>query len=79
MTESDWKPIRTAPLGKPILLWWRNCNYPAVGCWTVEEKENGREGWQCDGDMCMPSNQKDCTHWMPLPKPPATESETKLA
>lgn len=65
-----WKPIATAPKdGAAIILWWRYCKHPAVGRWFDADDEN-REGWRCDGDECVPKNQKDCTHWMPLPKPP---------
>lgn len=60
-----WQPIQSAPKsGKAILLWWSGCKDPSVGRW---EYDGIREGWRCDGDQCVPKNQHDCTHWMPLP------------
>lgn len=76
---TDWQPIETAPTsGKRMLLWWRTCKEPHIGAWEVDEQFDDRpkswpspeEGWCCDGDACIPVNQGDCTHWMPLPEPP---------
>src|ERR1041385_3826735 len=62
-----WRTIETAPkTGEPILLWGQYCQVPAGGRW---EQSKRREGWRCDGDQCIPRNQQDCTHWMPLPLP----------
>jgi len=62
---NGWLMIDSAPKsGKPALLWWRRCTHPAVGRWVDDE---AGVGWVCDGDQCMPANQDDCTHWMPLP------------
>jgi Protein of unknown function (DUF551) len=75
---NDWQPIKTAPKdGTPILLWWKGCTKPAVGKWEIDETYEDRkrpavpEGWRCDGDACIPTNQLNCTHWMPLPEPPS--------
>lgn len=74
-----WQPIETAPTGGTrILLWWRSCIYPSIGSYELDEQFNSRprgwrapeEGWRNIGDQCIPRNQEDCTHWMPLPKPP---------
>lgn len=66
---ATWQAISSAPVsGKAILLWWKNCGDPSVGRWTHDETG---DGWRCDGDQCVPRNQKDCTHWMPLLEPPS--------
>ena len=62
-----WQPIRNALKKKAVLLWWSGCKNPAVGRW---EYDGITEGWRCDGDQCVPKNQHNCTHWMPLPEPP---------
>lgn len=79
---SAWQPIETAPKdGCEILLWWVRCKTPSVGYWMddpddsfvakIPGKKRVVEGWVSEGDRCIPVNQKDCTHWMPLPAPPA--------
>lgn len=69
-----WRPIATAPIdGTDILLWWKSCKVPAVGSWSFDDdadSDDVKEGWRCDGDDCIPRNQQDCTHWMPLPAGP---------
>lgn len=70
-SAAAWQPIQTAPKsGEAVLLWWSCCKDPAVGRW---EDDCIREGWRCDGDQCVPKNQHNCTHWMPLPEPPNDE------
>jgi len=65
----EWMPIRSAPMsGEPVLLWWQRCKHPTVGRWIEDETGTG---WMCEGDACMPKNQNDCTHWMPLPSGPS--------
>ena len=71
---TPWFPIETAPQGKKILLWWRTARNPATGGFVSDERG---DGWLCDGDMVLPKNQSDCTHWMPLPTPPATPANAK--
>lgn len=77
----QWQPIETAPKsGQRILLWWRTCTEPSTGRYEYDDQFDSRpkgwpapeEGWRSCGDQCIASNQSDCTHWMPLPKPPAT-------
>src|SRR3990167_6352520 len=64
----NWKPIETAPKsGQDILLCWRGCKAVAVG---RSENDGICEGWRCDGDGCIPKNQKDCIYYMELPLPP---------
>lgn len=64
-----WRPISEAPVdGRKLLLWWRLCKEPVTGCFC--EDDDGRYGWRGDGDMCIPINQEDCTHFAPLPEPP---------
>ncbi len=74
-----WQPIATAPMdGRRILLWWRTCKEPTSGRYEVDDMFDRRsprwvspaEGWRGCGDACIPRNQDDCTHWMPLPQPP---------
>ena len=63
-----WQPIATAPRdGRAILLWWDCCKDPSVGRWQYD---GVTEGFRCDGDECVPKNQRNCTHWQPLPEPP---------
>lgn len=76
----DWQPIETAP--KPGLGAAPNERYvlgfipdeDAVdlnSCMSVVWWEPVMRGgtWWCDGDYAVHP-----THWMPLPKPPATDS-----
>jgi hypothetical protein len=79
---SEWQPIETAPRHRNILLWWRTCKEPHIGCWDIDEEFERRpkrwlspeEGWRNKGDQCIPRNQSDCTHWQPLPAPPESTS-----
>ena len=67
----EWQPISTASkTGEPLMLWWRYCQIPAIGCWVEDETGTGRTGWKCDTDDCVPKNQEDCTHWLYLPAYP---------
>lgn len=78
----SWQPIETAPMNRRILLWWRTCREPHIGQWDIDEEYDQRpkswkspeEGWRNCGDQCIPRNQSDCTHWMPLPSPPESQS-----
>lgn len=78
--SARWQPIETAPKnGQRVLLWWRTCKEAVRGRFSFDEEFDDRPetwpspefGWRCDGDQCIPRNQEDCTHWMPLPPPPA--------
>lgn len=64
-----WRPIETAPCYGRVLLWWRHAG-PRIG--RLVSDETG-DGWRTDGDECVPRNQRDCTHWMPLPEAPNAE------
>ncbi len=72
--SAAWRPIASAPKGKAVLLSWKHCKDPSVGRW---EHDGIREGWRCDGDQCVPKNQADCTHWMPLPLPPNDQAQRR--
>lgn len=72
-----WQPIDTAPHdGKVVLLWWRTCKQPTTGYYVSEGDlpeeyfKFTKSGWINERDSVVPRNQKDCTHWMPLPAPP---------
>ena len=61
---SEWKPIQTAPVGTPILVWGPEDEF------AVAEYE-GRSNRACHlsysfGEYC----DVYPTHWMPLPEPP---------
>lgn len=73
--ETAWRAIESAPRdGTDILLHWRGHVRPSIGRWTLDDEDHPnwahdpeREGWACEGDQCIPTNQEDCAHWMPLP------------
>lgn len=73
-----WQPIETAPFHKRILLAWTG-REPVTGQWSEDDHFDCRpkgwvspeHGWKGDGDQCIPRNQEDCTHWMPVPANPA--------
>ena len=68
LNEMLWQPIDTAPrTGEAVLLWWKYSREPFIGRWG---EIKGQKGWCCDGDHHLPKQQKQCTHWMPLPEPP---------
>lgn len=84
----EWQPIEMAPKApnKRILLRWLSgqSNWICIGAWASSEdsprlKVSGcpREGWMPDAGTCIPTNQKDCIGWQPLPSAPATLGETK--
>lgn len=76
----EWRTIDSAPTNKRILLWWRTCKEPSVGYFDVDDLFDTRPpnwrspecGWRSEGDRCIPINQNDCTHWMPLPPVPGS-------
>jgi hypothetical protein len=78
-----WLPIDSAPKdGTEILLFWPYVRKASSGKFSGIERGSYQfraddivgltEGFMCDGDLCIPTNQDDCTHWMPLPPPPVT-------
>lgn len=83
---SGWQPIETAPRDGSRILLCANLQVKdriGAGRYSVEPYiSDGRgiigaaEGFQGDGDQCIPSNQDVFTHWMPLPSAPVTKGET---
>lgn len=59
-----WKPIITAPRGKPVLIWKQNTKEYYVA--ALIDGGNG-PGW------CTPDGHEifKATHWMLLPTPPS--------
>jgi hypothetical protein len=77
--SSEWKPIETAPEGKPILVWVPGINSGldsaevVIILWSADDPSGrGYSIWTNGG----PNGGSDMdfehspTHWMPLPKPP---------
>jgi hypothetical protein len=84
---SNWLPISSAPkTGKRILLFADLRGAPGkivTGRYSVDAYRTmddvvigAEEGFQSDGDECIPSNQEVFTHWRPLPDPPCSGLET---
>lgn len=79
-----WQDISTAPAltdhMKPVLLFWQSSGV-GLGYYDIDDDYRNRPkwwvspaaGWRCFGDQCIPVNQQDCTHWMPLPAAPTGE------
>lgn len=64
--DSQWRPIETAPMDVPVLLWGKTrkaeFTIPLIGQWV-----RGRQYWMCKYGhqfMVFP------THWMPIPPAP---------
>lgn len=70
---TTWQPIATAPqrIHSRVLLWWTTRGV-STGYFDVDEDRN-TSGWRGDQDLVIPRDQSKCTHWMPLPKPPAAD------
>jgi hypothetical protein len=80
--QSEWRDIGSAPNNtdhmRPILAYWTGRGVQQT-YWDVDEDFADRPpswrspecGWRCDGDQCIPVNQDDVTHWMPLPEAPS--------
>lgn len=83
-----WEDISTAPNNtdhmRPILLFWKSAGV-GLGWYDVDDDYATRPaswrcpetGWICEGDQCIPINQEDCTHWMPLPPPPSVSTGSR--
>lgn len=78
----QWRPISTAPTHGHILLFWKHAG-ACVGYWGIDDGFDRRPkkwqcpeaGWKGEADTLIPRNQEDCTHWMPLPHPPAPPAD----
>lgn len=74
-----WQPIETAPRNGDRILLAANVHSPAgprlqTGYYSIDpyvhisgEVIGAEEGFQCDGDQCIPTNQDCFTHWAPIP------------
>ena len=74
MTESQWKPIETAPNdGRHILLFWNG--EQEIG-WYNQIKGKW-DSWEdvCGCPAAHEEDYPDPTHWMPLPTPPKGDKE----
>ncbi len=79
---TQWQPIATAPMDerKPLLLMWTGRG-TSSGYWDFDDEFATRPkgwvspecGWRGHQDMCIPRDQENCTHWMPLPAAPTGE------
>ena len=70
--EMQWKPIETAPKDGTWIMVSAGEWEPEAACWS---ESVWLTGWYCGGgrsDSYGPSF--DPTHWMPLPPPPAGET-----
>jgi len=68
--QMQWQPIETAPKdGRDVFIW---NDGPYIARWT---NPDGMFGWWDDsGEVGL---QHHPTHWMPLPAPPAVQTETR--
>jgi hypothetical protein len=69
----NWQPMKTAPWGKPVLVWDGGAIFVAVR-YRESECVSSSDGW-CEADTngdYIPSRKLiQLTHWMPLPNPPS--------
>ena len=64
---SEWQPIETAPIDRPILA-----TSAIYGQWAIVEANEFAE-WECLSFELSPMGVGFYpTHWMPLPPPPAS-------
>lgn len=68
----EWQPIETAPKdGTRVLVWSPQMGCSYVASWAVSEPFGHEPTWSTDSEGPGYSSEiPDCTHWMPLPKPP---------
>jgi hypothetical protein len=68
--QHGWRPIKTAPKDKDILLYCLENKSIHIGVgWTDYDCE-----YECSYFWVSEIGWVDPTHWMPLPKPPPKES-----
>jgi hypothetical protein len=62
-----WRPIKTAPKDKPILLLMEG--YAIEGAWDDDEWFDRWEpvSLDCHGCGCCGATPAEPTHWLPLP------------
>ena len=72
--ERGWTPIETAPKDMPIIGYFDPGEHPfACEC----KYSTDRDAWLNIGDEYMGKAEDVClTHWMPLPTPPTSETES---
>jgi hypothetical protein len=78
----EWKPIETAPKdGSTILVWGKYMIHPSPAEWNMNRKEwravwDGSRVIESQGDTWIDyAEPSGVSHWMPLPKPPASTAE----
>lgn len=79
-----WQPIETAPKnGTTILVWFRQHGAMTVR-WTDSEDDYTSEyaHWHVDDHKHGPFpvrgyEERDATHWMPLPEPPSSNVKVR--
>lgn len=65
-----WQPIETAPKdGSSFLAYDKEGNFICILRWNKWDSDQGRLVVSWDG-----TENRDCTHWMPLPKQPSRDS-----
>lgn len=81
---SGWQPIETAPKDGAYILLLNPAGEIGIGWMDLRHEGTEREflsggGAYCDGRhqsvYCGGWKPADCTHWMPLPAPPAPSEE----
>ena len=73
----EWQPIETAPKNTDVLVFMEGDVFQGI-----LDKEGGfvDKGWDfpfadAHGCGCCAGEENYPTHWMPLPEPPAAETE----
>lgn len=83
-----WQDIASAPPAdhmNTILIAWKSRGV-CESYWDVDDDFADRPmgwrspecGWRSPGDQCIPVDQENCTHWMPLPAPPPESASRGL-
>jgi hypothetical protein len=75
MLAKAWQPIETAPKdGTKVLLYWKPLPYAKRKWGTIRLGRWNGSSWQMEMGGLY---RCDCTHWMPLPLPPADRSDVE--